>query len=56
MPCGIPLPRTFCKAAAICVVAGTCGPRLALHHPIYTAMDTRQLLETYSKAHPRAKS
>lgn len=22
---------------------------------IYTAMDTRQLLETYSKAHPRAK-
>ena len=23
---------------------------------IYTAMDTRQLLETYSRAHPRAKS
>ena len=22
---------------------------------IYTAMDTRQLLETYSRAHPRAK-
>jgi hypothetical protein len=28
---------------------------LTFHHQIYTAMDTRRLLETYSKAHPRGK-